>query len=100
MWPAIWPLTIDGLGKFTKTGSALLIMAIAGGAILPLIYGKLSLAFGTQQAYWLVVPCYLYILYFATKDISSEKLLSLLCKWLTLLTGRRIKNKSGLPVRF
>ncbi len=42
MWPAIWPLAIDGLGKFTKTGSAWLIMMIAGGAILPLIYGSLA----------------------------------------------------------
>jgi len=67
MWPAIFPLAIDGLGKFTKTGSALLIMAIAGGALLPLLYGKLSESFNSQQAYWIMVPCYLYILYFAIK---------------------------------
>jgi MFS transporter, FHS family, L-fucose permease len=67
MWPAIWPLAIEGLGKFTKTGSALLVMAIAGGAILPLIYGKLSLSIGNQQGYWILIPCYLYILYFAIK---------------------------------
>ena len=67
MWPAIFPLAIEGLGKFTKTGSALLIMGIAGGAILPLIYGKLSESVGTQHAYWLMVPCYIYILYFAIK---------------------------------
>jgi glucose/galactose transporter len=67
MWPAIFPLAIEGLGKFTKTGSALLIMGIAGGAILPLVYGKLSESMGTQQAYWLMVPCYIYIFYFATK---------------------------------
>jgi MFS transporter, FHS family, L-fucose permease len=67
MWPAIFPLAIDGLGKFTKTGSALLIMAIAGGAILPLLYGKLSESWNTQQAYWIMVPCYLFILYYAMK---------------------------------
>jgi FHS family L-fucose permease-like MFS transporter len=67
MWPAIFPLAIDGLGKFTKTGSALLIMAIAGGAILPLLYGKLSESWNTQQAYWIMTPCYLFILYFAMK---------------------------------
>lgn len=67
MWPAIFPLSIDGLGRFTKTGSALLIMAISGGAILPLLYGKLSLSMGTREAYALMVPAYLYILYFATK---------------------------------
>jgi MFS transporter, FHS family, L-fucose permease len=67
MWPAIFPLAIDGLGKFTKIGSALLIMAIAGGAILPLLYGKLSESWNTQQAYWIMAPCYLFILYYAMK---------------------------------
>jgi len=67
MWPAIWPLAIGGLGKFTKTGSALLIMAIAGGAVLPLVYGKFSESVGTQQAYWIMVPCYIFILFFAVK---------------------------------
>ncbi len=41
VWPAIWPLTLEGLGKFTKTASALLIMAIAGGAVIPPLYGQL-----------------------------------------------------------
>lgn len=67
IWPAIWPLAIGGLGKFTKIGSALLVMAIAGGAILPLIYGKVSEAMGTQMAYWIMVPCYIFILYYAVK---------------------------------
>jgi FHS family L-fucose permease-like MFS transporter len=67
MWPAIFPLAIDGLGKFTKIGSALLIMAIAGGAILPLLYGKLSESWNTQQAYWIMAPCYLFILFYAMK---------------------------------
>jgi len=67
MWPAIWPLAIGGLGKFTKIGSALLVMAIAGGAILPLIYGKISEGIGTQMAYWIMVPCYIFILYYAIK---------------------------------
>jgi len=70
MWPAIFPLGIDGLGKFTKTGSALLIMGIAGGAILPLVYGKFAEYVGSQSGYWLMLPCYLYILYFA---ISGHK---------------------------
>lgn len=66
MWPAIWPLAIDGLGKFTKIGSAWLVMMIAGGAILPLIYGKFADSIGTQKAYLLLIPLYLFILYFAT----------------------------------
>ena len=41
VWPAIWPLTLEGLGKFTKTASALLIMAISGGAIIPPLYGRI-----------------------------------------------------------
>jgi len=73
MWPAIFPLAIDGLGKFTKIGSALLIMAIAGGAILPLVYGWLSEITTSQQAYWMMVPCYLFILYFATKGYKAGK---------------------------
>lgn len=75
MWPAIFPLAIDGLGKFTKIGSAFLIMAIAGGAILPLIYGKLSDVWNTQQAYWIMVPCYLFILYFGMKGYKAGKTL-------------------------
>jgi glucose/galactose transporter len=65
VWPAMWPLALDGLGKFTKTASALLIMAIAGGALLPLAYGKLAVSFSTQTAYWICVPCYLIIMYYA-----------------------------------
>jgi FHS family L-fucose permease-like MFS transporter len=65
VWPAIWPLAIHGLGRFIKTGSALLIMSIAGGALMPLAWGAISDAAGAQQAYWIGVPCYLFILYFA-----------------------------------
>jgi len=68
MWPAIFPLGIKGLGKFTKTGSAIMIMGIAGGAIWPLIYGYLkdTLHVDFQHAFlYAMVPAYLYILYFA-----------------------------------
>jgi len=76
MWPAIWPLAIDGLGKFMKTGSAMLIMGIAGGALLPLVYGALAdvPSIGSQQAYWIMVPCYLFILYFAAAGHKIGKL--------------------------
>ncbi len=69
MWPAIWPLAIHGLGGHTKTASALLIMAIAGGALLPLIYGALGErpSIGYQHAYWMMVPCYLFILWYALR---------------------------------
>lgn len=70
VWPAIWPLAINGLGKFTKTASALLIVGIAGGALLPKLWAFLGESVGLQQAYWIMVPCYLFILYFA---ISGHK---------------------------
>jgi glucose/galactose transporter len=66
VWPAIWPLAIHGLGRFTKTGSALLIIGIAGGAVLPKLWASLGEKTGYQQAFWIMVPCYLFILYFAT----------------------------------
>jgi FHS family L-fucose permease-like MFS transporter len=66
MWPAIFPLALKGLGRFTKTGAALLIMGIVGGAVLTPLYGKLSEAMGSaQNAYVILIPCYLYILYYA-----------------------------------
>jgi MFS transporter, FHS family, L-fucose permease len=65
MWPAIWPLAIDGLGRFTKLGSSLLIMAIAGGALLPLLYGRIADIFNARDAYWIALPAYLFIFYYA-----------------------------------
>lgn len=73
MWPAVWPLALDGLGKFTKIASGLLVMAIAGGAVLPLIYGKLLEVIGSREAYIMMLPCYLYILYFATKGYKAGR---------------------------
>ena len=67
MWPSIWPLALDGLGRFTKTGSSLLIMAIGGGAILPLLYGRLAGSFTPHLAYWIVLPSYVAILYYAIR---------------------------------
>ncbi len=66
VWPAIWPLALNGMGNYTKLAAALLIMAVAGGAILPLLYGWLADRFNTQQAYWLLIPCYVFIWYFAS----------------------------------
>jgi glucose/galactose transporter len=75
MWPAIWPLAINGLGKFIKTGSALLIMAIAGGALLPLVYGYFAdlPEVGHQSAYWVLVPCYSFILFYSLKGSKLAK---------------------------
>jgi glucose/galactose transporter len=76
MWPAIFPLAITGLGKFTKTGSALLIMGIAGGALLPLLYTTLKdKGHASNQLSFLIcmLPCYLYILYYSVKGYKAGK---------------------------
>ena len=67
VWPAIWPMALAGLGRFTKAGSSLLIMGIAGGALIPLLYGQLADLFSPKDAYWVLVPCYLFILYYALR---------------------------------
>ena len=76
MWPAIFPLAISGLGKFTKIGSALLIMGIAGGALLPLLYTTLKdKAMISNHLSFLVcvLPAYLYILFYAVKGYAVGK---------------------------
>ncbi len=66
MWPAIFPLAIRGLGRFTETGSALLVMGIAGGAIIPQLFAVLKQHIDFQLVFvLLMVPCYLYILFYS-----------------------------------
>ena len=67
VWPTIWPLALQGLGKFTKIGSAILIMAIAGGATIPPLYGVLSDTHSPQLSYWILLPCYFIITLYAVK---------------------------------
>lgn len=64
IWPAIWPLAMTDLGKFTKSGSSLLVMAIAGGAIIPTLYGFLKDLIGAQMSYIIALPIFIYILYY------------------------------------
>lgn len=78
MWPAIFPLAIDGLGRFTKIGSALLVMGIAGGAVVPLIYATLKdkdgMNLSNHLAFFIcMLPCYLYILYYSVKGFKAGK---------------------------
>ena len=70
MWPAVWPLALNRLGKFTKIGSALLIMGISGGALLPLLHGYLTDTVSPKIAYALLLPLFAYILYYA---VSGHK---------------------------
>ena len=66
MWPAIFPLAIRHLGRYTEFGSALLIMGIAGGAIIPQLFVHLKQLFDFQEVFLLLMaPCYLYILFYA-----------------------------------
>ena len=75
MWPGIWPLALDKLGKHTATASAFLIMAIAGGAFLPLIYGKLATVLDNRLLpYLMLLPCYLYIVYYAVYGYKVKKM--------------------------
>lgn len=67
MWPAIWPLAMVDLGRFTKAGSSLMVIAIVGGALIPTLYGFMKDSFGAQNAYWITIPGFLYILYYALK---------------------------------
>jgi FHS family L-fucose permease-like MFS transporter len=71
MWPAMWPLALKNLGRFTQIGAALLIMGIAGGAIVPLIYGFLQGSTFNLSPQWAflicMLPSYIYILFYAVK---------------------------------
>ncbi len=72
MWPAIFPLAIKGLGKFTEKGSAILIMGIAGGALIPKAFAVLKAEYNFQFIFFaLMIPCYLYILYYALKGYKA-----------------------------
>ena len=65
IYAGIWPLSIHGLGKLTKTGSSLLIMGLSGNAILPLIYGAIGDQHGLRAGYWVLIPCFIYLVWFA-----------------------------------
>ncbi|HTI90201.1 MAG TPA: sugar MFS transporter [Puia sp.] len=65
VWTGIWPLALDGLGRFTKLGASIMIMGLCGSAILPLIYGHFADVINVRQAYWVLFPCYLYLAFYA-----------------------------------
>lgn len=67
MWPSIWPLAITELGRFTKIGSSMMVMAISGAAVLPLLYGRIADIGTPKTAYWIVIPIYLFVFYYALK---------------------------------
>jgi FHS family L-fucose permease-like MFS transporter len=65
IWAGIWPLALEGLGRFTKLGSSVMIMGLCGNAILPLFYGHFADIYNVRNAYWVLFPCYLYLVFFA-----------------------------------
>ena len=73
MYPAIWPLAIVDLGKFTKKGSSLLVASIGGGALIPVLFGFMKDWLGSQNAYWICLPFYLLIMYYAYYGYKIRK---------------------------
>jgi FHS family L-fucose permease-like MFS transporter len=65
VWAGIWPLALEGLGKYTKLGASIMIMGLCGNAILPLIYGYYADTLDPRSAYWVLVPCYLFLVFYA-----------------------------------
>jgi FHS family L-fucose permease-like MFS transporter len=65
VWAGIWPLALDGLGRFTKLGASIMIMCLCGNAIMPLLYGWLADKHDLRFAYWILFPCYLYLIFYA-----------------------------------
>jgi MFS transporter, FHS family, L-fucose permease len=73
VWAGIWPLALDGLGKFTKLGASVMIMGLCGNAILPLVYGILADTFSVREAYWVLLPCYLYLVFYGVYGYRVRK---------------------------
>jgi fucose permease len=65
IWAGIWPLALDGLGRFTKLGSSIMIMGLCGNAIVPLFYGYFADLYNLKIAYWILLPCFGYLIFYA-----------------------------------
>lgn len=65
IWAGVWPLALNNLGRFIKTGASLLIMGLCGNAIMPLLYGYWADHHSLREAYWVLLPCYAYLIFYA-----------------------------------
>lgn len=65
IWAGIWPLALDGLGRFTKIGSSIMIMGLVANALAPSFYSYISNFVGLRDAYWILIPCFLFIIFYA-----------------------------------
>ena len=72
IFAGIWPLAIRNLGKYTNLGSSFLVMGLCGNAFLPLIYGLVADNFDLRMGYWVLVPCFLYLIFYAAVGHSIE----------------------------
>ncbi|HEY1056596.1 MAG TPA: glucose/galactose MFS transporter, partial [Emticicia sp.] len=72
IWAGIWPLALKGLGNLTKIGSSLMIMGLSGNAIMPLIYGHFADISSPQKAYWILIPCFLYLIFYTFYGYSLK----------------------------
>jgi MFS transporter, FHS family, L-fucose permease len=73
IWAGIWPLALDGLGRFTKLGASIMIMGLCGNAILPLLYGYFADRYNLRYAYAVLLPCYLYLVFYAFHGYRIRK---------------------------
>lgn len=73
VWAGIWPLALDGLGRFTKLGASIMIMGLCGNAIIPLFYGHFADLHDTRQAYWVLLPCYLFLVFYAIRGYKLKR---------------------------
>ena len=73
IYAGIWPLAIKGLGRWTNLGSSLLVMALCGNAIMSLLYGLEADRLGEHSAYWLLIPCFVYMIFYAVYGHKIRK---------------------------
>ncbi|GLU56666.1 sugar MFS transporter [Dyadobacter frigoris] len=73
VWAGIWPLALDDLGRFTKLGASVMIMGLCGNAIMPLFYGYIADLYDVRIAYWVLFPCYLYLVFYAVEGHKIRK---------------------------
>jgi glucose/galactose transporter len=73
MYSTIWPLALHDLGRFTKLGGSILVMGLSGSAVLPLIYGRVADLYSVHAAYWVLLPCYLYLAFYAYYGYSIKR---------------------------
>ena len=73
VWAGIWPLALDGLGRFTKLGGSIMIMGLCGNALLPLLYGFLADQYTLRDGYWVLIPCYSYLIFYAFRGYRLRR---------------------------